>query len=67
MSSKCVPIYPHPILFVETSDNKKFLTISDVHIGCEDRVNQAGVFENNRRLQPRHKAEKQSAPGCERK
>ncbi|HYF99426.1 MAG TPA: metallophosphoesterase [Candidatus Saccharimonadales bacterium] len=44
MSSKCVPIYPHPILFVETSDNKKFLTISDVHIGCEDRANQAGVF-----------------------
>jgi uncharacterized protein len=43
MSSKCVPIYPYPVLLVETSDGKKFLTISDVHIGCEDRATKAGI------------------------
>jgi metallophosphoesterase superfamily enzyme len=44
MNSRCVPIYPYPILLVETVDNRKFLTISDVHIGCEDRIKRAGVF-----------------------
>ncbi|VFJ12726.1 metallophosphoesterase [Candidatus Nitrosocosmicus franklandus] len=46
MASKCIPIYPYPILLVETSDYRKFLTISDVHIGCEDRIRRAGVLIN---------------------
>ena len=48
MSSRCVPVYPYPILLVETVDNRKFLTISDVHIGCEDRLKRAGVFYDSK-------------------
>jgi metallophosphoesterase superfamily enzyme len=48
MSSRCVPIYPYPVLFVETVDCRKFLTISDVHIGCEDRFKRAGVSIDSR-------------------
>ena len=44
MASRCVPIYPYPILLVEASDRRKFLTISDIHIGCEDRIRRAGVL-----------------------
>ncbi len=44
MATRCIPIYPYPILLVETSDNRKYLTISDVHIGCEDRIRHAGVL-----------------------
>ena len=44
MASRCVPVYPYPILLVETSDSRKFLTISDVHIGCEDRIRRAGIL-----------------------
>lgn len=48
ISSRCVPIYPYPILYVNTTDNRKFLTISDVHIGCEDRIKRAGVYYDTR-------------------
>ncbi|MGD9672931.1 MAG: metallophosphoesterase [Candidatus Nitrosocosmicus sp.] len=44
MIARCVPIYPYPVLSVETSDNRKFLVISDIHIGCEDRIKQAGIY-----------------------
>lgn len=44
MASKCVPVYPYPILLVETSDSRRYLTITDVHIGCEDRIRRAGIL-----------------------
>ncbi|MDN5846192.1 MAG: metallophosphoesterase [Candidatus Nitrosocosmicus sp.] len=42
--SRCVPIYPHPILFIKTSGFKNFLTISDVHVGLEDKIRRNGIL-----------------------
>ena len=30
--SKCFPLYPHPVLLIETAGFKNFLAISDEHL-----------------------------------
>jgi putative SbcD/Mre11-related phosphoesterase len=39
-----IPLYPYPILIIENSDIDKYLVISDLHIGFEDKINKKGVF-----------------------
>ncbi|WP_458743133.1 metallophosphoesterase [Candidatus Nitrosocosmicus sp. T] len=47
--NKCFPLYPHPILLIETTGSKKFLVISDVHIGMEDRIKRNGILVDSRK------------------
>lgn len=42
--SKCFPLYPHPILMIETSGYKNFLAISDIHIGLEEKMRRNGIL-----------------------
>lgn len=42
-SGKCMPVYPYPILSIETSSSKKYLIISDVHIGWDEGLKKAGL------------------------
>lgn len=46
--NRCFPLYPHPILLIETTRTQRFLVISDVHIGLEDRIKRTGVLINSR-------------------
>ena len=48
-NKRCFPLYPHPILLIETSGSKKFLVISDVHIGLEDRIKRNGILIDSRK------------------
>ncbi len=47
--NRCFPLYPHPILLIETSGFQKFLVISDVHIGLEDRIKRNGILIDSRK------------------
>ena len=47
--NRCFPLYPHPILLIETSGSQKFLVISDVHIGLEDRIKRNGILIDSRK------------------
>jgi uncharacterized protein len=47
--SKCFPLYPHPILLIETSGFKNFLAISDVHVGFEDKIRRSGILFDTRK------------------
>jgi uncharacterized protein len=47
--NKCFPLYPYPILLIETTGSKKFLVISDVHIGLEDRIKRNGILIDSRK------------------
>ena len=47
--SRCFPLYPHPILLIETSDSQKFLAISDIHIGLEDKIRRNGILIDSRK------------------
>ena len=47
--NRCFPLYPHPILLIETSGFQKFLVISDVHIGLEDRIKRSGILIDSRK------------------
>jgi len=42
--SRCFPLYPYPILMIETSGYKNFLVISDIHIGLEDKIRRNGIL-----------------------
>ena len=42
--SRCFPLYPHPILMIETPGYKNFLVISDIHIGLEDKIRRNGIL-----------------------
>jgi len=42
--SRCFPLYPHPVLMIETSGYKNFLAISDIHIGLEDKIRRNGIL-----------------------
>lgn len=42
-SVRCIPIYPHPILLLEISKEEKYLVISDVHLGWEERLKKTGL------------------------
>jgi putative SbcD/Mre11-related phosphoesterase len=39
-----VPIYPYPILNLESSSGERYLIVSDVHIGWEDKLRAAGLI-----------------------
>lgn len=43
-SVRCVPIYPYPVLKLESSSGEKYLIVSDVHIGWEERLKKAGLM-----------------------
>jgi metallophosphoesterase superfamily enzyme len=47
--SKCFPLYPHPVLLIETSGFKNFLAISDVHVGLEDKIRRNGILIDTRK------------------
>jgi len=36
--SNFIPLYPYPILTIENSNFDKYLVITDVHIGFEDKI-----------------------------
>ena len=42
--SNFIPLYPDPILIIENSNLNRYLVISDIHIGFEDKINRKGVF-----------------------
>lgn len=42
-SGKCVPFYPYPILSLETPSRKRYLIISDVHIGWDESLKKSGL------------------------
>ena len=42
--SNFIPLYPDPILIIENSNFNRYLVISDIHIGFEDKINRNGVF-----------------------
>jgi uncharacterized protein len=42
--SNFIPLYPYPILIIENSNLDRYLVISDIHIGFEERINKRGVF-----------------------
>lgn len=44
IKSRCFPLYPHPVLMIETSGYKNFLVISDMHIGLEDKIRKNGIL-----------------------
>ena len=37
-----IPLYPYPILIMEDSNSDKYLVITDIHIGFEDKINKKG-------------------------
>jgi uncharacterized protein len=39
-----IPLYPYPILIMEVSDSDRYLVITDIHIGFEDKINKKGVY-----------------------
>lgn len=39
-----IPLYPYPILIIEVSDSVRYLVITDIHIGFEDKINKKGVY-----------------------
>ncbi|MBA3977464.1 MAG: metallophosphoesterase [Nitrosopumilus sp.] len=42
--SNFFPLYPYPILVIESSNFYRYLVISDLHIGFEDKINRKGIF-----------------------
>ena len=48
IKNRCFPLYPHPVLMIETPDYKNYLAISDVHIGLEDRMRRNGILVDTR-------------------
>ncbi|MER5176470.1 MAG: metallophosphoesterase [Candidatus Nitrosocosmicus sp.] len=47
--SNFIPLYPYPILILENSNLDRYLVISDIHIGFEDKINKKGVFIDPKR------------------
>ena len=47
--SNFIPLYPYPILILENSNLDKYLVISDIHIGFEDKINKKGIFIDPKR------------------
>jgi putative SbcD/Mre11-related phosphoesterase len=39
-----IPLYPYPILIIEVSNSDRYLVITDIHIGFEDKINKKGVY-----------------------
>jgi len=39
-----IPLYPYPILIIELSNSDKYIVITDIHIGFEDKINKKGVY-----------------------
>ncbi len=46
--SSFIPLYPYPILIIENPNMEKYLVITDIHIGFEDKINKKGVFINSK-------------------
>lgn len=44
--SKCIPLYPYPILIIESSHGDKYIVIADLHIGFEDHIINKGIYIN---------------------
>ncbi|HZH39117.1 MAG TPA: metallophosphoesterase, partial [Bacillales bacterium] len=42
--SSFIPLYPYPILIIESPNLNRYLVVSDIHIGFEDKINRKGVF-----------------------
>lgn len=42
--SNFTPLYPQPILIIENSKMDRYLVISDIHIGFEDKIVKKGIF-----------------------
>ena len=42
--SNFIPLYPQPILIIENSKMDKYLVITDIHIGFEDKIVKKGIF-----------------------
>jgi metallophosphoesterase superfamily enzyme len=47
--SSFIPLYPYPILIIESSNFSSYLVISDIHIGFEDKINKKGVFIDSKK------------------
>ena len=44
-----IPLYPYPILTIGVSNSDKYLVITDIHIGFEDKINKKGVYIDPRK------------------
>jgi uncharacterized protein len=41
---KVIPLYPYPILMIEDSNKEKYIVITDIHIGLEEKIIKKGIF-----------------------
>ena len=39
-----IPLYPYPILMIEDSNKEKYIVITDIHIGFEEKIIKKGIF-----------------------
>ena len=43
-----IPLYPYPILMIEDSKKEKYIIITDIHIGIEEKIIKKGIFINSK-------------------
>jgi len=39
-----IPLYPYPILMIEDSNKEKYIVITDIHVGFEEKIIKKGIF-----------------------
>jgi metallophosphoesterase superfamily enzyme len=39
-----IPLYPYPVLMIEDSNEEKYIVITDIHIGIEEKILRKGIF-----------------------
>ena len=39
-----IPLYPYPILMIEDTNKEKYIVITDIHVGFEEKIIKKGIF-----------------------
>jgi metallophosphoesterase superfamily enzyme len=47
--SNVIPLYPYPILMIENSNKEKYMAITDIHIGLEEKLIKKGIFIDSKK------------------
>jgi metallophosphoesterase superfamily enzyme len=47
---KVIPLYPYPILMIEDSNKEKYIVITDIHIGLEEKIMKKGIFIDSKEI-----------------
>ncbi len=45
-----IPLYPHPILLLEYSNEEKYLVITDIHIGNNEKALELGILIDQKKI-----------------